>query len=137
METASQFCFGVVRPTCLHSLLLQEASEEILDTWGKGGISQDAAEKVGEWFTLIVSVVEDSLFNEVKELMSTEVFLNALEVYQVNSQRITSNGAKRPFFDPQILFIMVAHMVYLCTQSKQHGSLTRLRSEERVKDRDL
>ena len=107
----------------MHILLLQEASKDILDIWGKGAVGKDTAKKVSEWFTLMASVVKNRLFNDVQDLMDTEDFFGVLELYQVNSHRIKSILPEHPFFDPQIWFIMVAHMVYMCTQCTQHGGL--------------
>ena len=102
VDAASNLGFDLDVPKCLHILLLQEASKEILDIWGKGAVGKDTAKKVSEWFTLMASVVKNRLFNDVQDLMDTEDFFGVLELYQVNSHRIKSILPEHPFFDPQI-----------------------------------
>ena len=128
VDAASNLDFDLDVPKCLHILLLQEASKEILDIWGKGAVGEDTAKKVSEWFTLMESVVESRLFGDVQDLIETEDFLGVLESYSVNKDRIKSALSERPFFDPQTLFIMVAHMVYMCTQCTQHGGLSSIKT---------
>ena len=138
MEAMSELGSDSQCPKCLHIVLLLEASKEILDIWGRGTVCNDTAKKVGEWFALMQSVAESSLFDDVSFEVNV-AFLDVLQTYQFSTPTVKSNGPERIFFKPKMVFIQVAHLVYMCTASHQPGGLpsdkyAKLESSEEAMD---
>lgn len=108
----------------LHIHLLACASRDILQECKREtGLGSDTFELVGKWFTMMRSTKNSSLYENAP--IAEQHRLNSV-IRDFNSHMVgehTGIGQEHPFFDPEIIFIYVAHLVFFYTKSDQEDCL--------------
>lgn len=104
----------------LHLNLLTSASKHILASFRAESVGRVTAEGVRKWFDMMQQTRDSRLFGQASRSIK-EQFKYVLGE-GARSVRFDSYGEKEhPYFNPEALFLRVAHMVYFYTKSNENG----------------
>ena len=108
-------------PNGLHIILLHNASKDIMKKCYEGVGSTTMAE-VKRWFSLMSTTKQSSLFQLAPSIAQTE-FQSGLSSHGSKLESYRQGKTEYPFFNPEGLFIQIAHMVWYYTTSSLPGGL--------------
>jgi hypothetical protein len=116
-QVVQEFLKGNPHPVSLHIHLLCNASKHI-EIQCEQGVGLNTSRRVKKWIKMMKKTKESVLFDNASEEVKTK-FSQSLQRLDWSVRNGPRTEEEHPFFNHEVLFIKVAHMVYFYVRSNE------------------